>query len=96
MFRRQMLSVVLICGLSYGCGGPMLLAAEPEFAKLVIDYGDGAERHFPKLAWQEKQTVLDLLAIAVKHPRGIKVATQGKGELTMVIAIDELKEPRTR
>lgn len=69
-------------------------AAEPaveKSVKLTIDYGDGVQKVFVALPWQEKMTVLAALEAAQKHPRGIKLAQQGSGERVLVTAIDELK-----
>ncbi|HUE71743.1 MAG TPA: DUF4430 domain-containing protein [Pirellulaceae bacterium] len=69
-------------------------AAEPaaeKSVKLTIDYGDGVQKVFIALPWQEKMTVLAALEAAQKHPRGIKLAQQGSGERVLVTAIDELK-----
>lgn len=88
---RRLRLVVLATSLLFFVPSVLTTAAEPATVQLIVDYGDGVLKQFPRLSWQEKQTVLDTLALAVKHPRGIKVATQGKGELTLVLAIDDLK-----
>ncbi|HEY2892744.1 MAG TPA: DUF4430 domain-containing protein [Pirellulales bacterium] len=58
--------------------------------QLVIDYGDGAQLHFPALAWREGMTVLDALKAASSHPHGVKFAQKGSGSTAMVIKIADL------
>jgi uncharacterized protein DUF4430 len=68
--------------------------AEPAASKtveLTIDYGDGVQKVFRELAWNEGMTVLDALEAAAKHPRGIKPAHRGSGATAFVTAIDDLK-----
>ena len=75
-------------------GAALAAAAEPadeKTIKLTIDYGDGVQKSFVALKWQEKMTVLSALQAAEKHPRGIKLAYQGSGERVLVTAIDDLK-----
>lgn len=59
--------------------------------KLVIDYGDGVQKHFTALPWTKETTAFSLLEAAAKHPRGIKFTHQGRGETTLVTAIDDVK-----
>ena len=56
--------------------------------QLVVDYGDGVQVHFTALPWREGMTVVDALAAAQKHPRGIKVKQRGRGSASLVTAID--------
>lgn len=63
----------------------------PEKAvQLTIDYGDGVQKTFAALEWKEKQTVLDVLQLAEKHARGIKIKHRGSGATTLVTAIDDV------
>ena len=87
------------------CGGMVCLAlgvsslfhgvrAEEKPAATVqvtIDYGDGVQKVFKKIEWKAGLTAFDALTAAEKHPRGIKVMHQGKGETTLVTAIDDRK-----
>src|SRR5436190_4488182 len=65
--------------------------AAKETVKLVVDYGDGVQKVFASLPWTKETTVFSALEAAAKHPRGIKIAHQGKGETLLVTAIDDLK-----
>jgi hypothetical protein len=65
-------------------------AEETRTVSLVIDYGDGVQKHV-SLPWKEGMTVLDALEAAAKHPRGIKFKSRGKGETAFVSAIDDLE-----
>ena len=89
MLRRELLllAFLLVSPLT------SLPAADPEQkpVQLIVDYGDGVRKQFTKLEWKEGMTVLAALQQAAKHPRGIKPATQGSGEFTLLISIDELK-----
>jgi hypothetical protein len=57
---------------------------------LSLDYGDGVQKTFVALPWKEKMTVFDALQAAEKHPRGIKVASIGRGETIFITAIDNV------
>lgn len=68
------------------------MAAEPAATcRLVIDYGDGVEKHFSQLAWRDGLTVQDLLNTAAKHPRGIKFEFRGQGETAILTQLDGVK-----
>lgn len=59
--------------------------------RLVIDYGDGVEKHFTQIRWRPEQTVLDLLLQAQKHPHGITFKHRGSGGTSFVYEIDDVK-----
>ncbi len=63
----------------------------PKTVRMVLDYGDGVEKHFTKLAWSEGMTVLDALVAASKHRRGIKIQYRGKGATAFLTKIDDLE-----
>lgn len=98
--RRLLLSgcllTVLSCSLAFW---ESRAAAEPakeqegakETVKLAIDYGDGVQMQFAALPWTKDMTVFAALEGAAKHPRGVKIVHQGKGETLLVTAIDDLK-----
>lgn len=93
MARRTWLFAALLIA---GCLLPSLSALQaqektaPKTVTLTVDYGDGVKKVFSEIPWKEKLTVFAALEEAVKHPRGVKVKTTGRGSTTMVIAIDEL------
>ena len=62
-----------------------------ELVKVVVDYGDGVQKHFTSIPWKEEMTVFTALEAAGKHSRGVKITHQGKGETVLVTAIDDLK-----
>ena len=69
------------------------LRAVPEtgqHVQLTIDYGDGAERHFPSVPWCADMTVFDALLWAAHHPHGIAFDYQGTGAQVLVLAIDSV------
>ncbi len=94
MFARRT-AISLFCWLAVSVWIPQLVAVETEdtqpTVKVVIDFGDGVQKHFTALPWQEKMTVLDALLNAQKHPRGIKVQYRGKGPTAFVSKIDDLE-----
>ena len=47
--------------------------------RLVVDFGDGFEKHFTQLRWQDKMTVFDAMQLARQHRRGIRFEYRGKG-----------------
>ena len=59
--------------------------------RLVIDYADGAEKHFTAIPWKEGMTVLDTLQFAASHPHGIKFKHTGSGATAFLTEIDDLK-----
>jgi hypothetical protein len=61
-----------------------------ETVKLVIDYGDGTEKHFTRLEWKEGLTVLAATQLAEKHARGVKLKIRGSGETAFVTQIDDV------
>jgi hypothetical protein len=65
--------------------------AEHKTVRLSIDYGDGVQKVFSGLEWQEKATVFSALEAAAKHPRGIKFEHRGSGATTLVTSIDGQK-----
>lgn len=88
-----LLSIALI-----GCGTARTVSAQskkledaPKRVRLVVDYGDGVQKHFTALAWHDGMTVLDAMQLAVKHPRGIKMKYRGKGATAFLTQIDELE-----
>ncbi len=67
--------------------------AEPakQLVRLVIDYGDGVQKHFTELAWHDEMTVLDALTAAQKHPRGIRIKYRSQGATAFLTKIDDLE-----
>lgn len=92
-----LVTALLLGGLSHP---DSMVAAEPPASptkttavttvELVIDYGDGVQKRFTRIAHVPQMTVLDLLQAAAKHPRGIKFEHRGKGETGFLTRIDEL------
>jgi hypothetical protein len=77
--------------------GTLLLPLDPVTAqepaktiRLTIDYGDGVQKVFRSLPWQERMTVFGALQGAARHPRGIKFEHRGSGATTFVTAIDDV------
>lgn len=92
LFWRQIALGVLLIG---SVGLAAAFAAEQTEAslsvKLVIDYGDGCEKHFTAIPWKERITVFDVLMVADRHPRGIDWKYRGKGATALLERIDDLE-----
>ena len=67
--------------------------AEPKKpnVRLTVDYGDGAQKCYPRIPWSKKMTAFDATRWAAQHPRGIKLVKRGQGSTTLVTQIDDLK-----
>jgi hypothetical protein len=63
---------------------------KPKAVKVVIDYGDGAQKVFPALEWQEGMTVLEAMEKAKTPAHGITFKYTGKGETAFLTQIDDL------
>ena len=88
--KRRGLSLLALVALLLASS--TVLAADPQpVVRLVIDYGDGTQVHFTALPWQEGMTVVDALAAAQKHPRGIKFTQRGRAASAMITELDGLK-----
>lgn len=59
--------------------------------RLHIDFGDGVQKHFTALPWQNGMTVADVLDLAAGHPRGVRYAVDGSGESALLASIDGLQ-----
>jgi hypothetical protein len=65
-------------------------AAQADHVRLIIDYGDGVQKHYTQLPWRQQMSVLDALRLAQKHARGIRLKYRGKAATALVIQIDDL------
>ena len=74
-----------------GSAGTVRAAEQSNKVALVVDYGDGVQKHFPQMQWRESMTVLDLMEAAKKHPRGIDFQYRGRGPTAFLFQIDDLK-----
>ena len=64
---------------------------ERKTVTLIVDYGDGAEKHLKFIPWRKSMTVASIMEYAVKHRHGIKVKTRGSGSTAFIEQIDDLK-----
>jgi hypothetical protein len=67
------------------------VASAADTVKLVIDYGDGVEKHFTQLAYKKDMTVLDAVRTAEKHAHGIKAEVRSSGSTAFLTQIDDVK-----
>lgn len=93
--RRRVLILMLAAGAVALLASPQRHAEaqdSPEsVVKLVIEYGDGVQKHFTAIAWKEDMTVLDVMNAAQEHRRGIKFAFRGSGATALLTKIDDLE-----
>jgi hypothetical protein len=94
---------LLIVAIAAGAFAPPQIADEkadkdapPKTIRLVIDYGDGVEKHFTRLPWTENMTVLDAMKAADRWPHGIDFAFKGKGDTALLTRIDDLENQNNR
>ncbi|WP_425616772.1 DUF4430 domain-containing protein [Anatilimnocola sp. NA78] len=93
--RRMLVTAILMLGVSVAVAQEpapvkILPPLEVKTVQLTIDYGDGSKRQFTAIPWKEKQTALEVLEAAAKHPRGVKFKHRGSGATVLVTAIDDL------
>ena len=67
----------IVCLVTLACPVPaahlasgFAAAAAVKTVTLTVDYGDGVEKKFKSIPWQEGMTILDAMEFAQKHPRG--------------------------
>lgn len=89
--RRLLIGTALI--LVAGALAVPTNAAEPSPPTIVltIDYGDGVQKRFPRLAWKESMTVLDAMQAAQDHPRGMTFRYRGRRTTAFLVQIDDLE-----
>lgn len=81
-------------------GGPLSAAEptakrDPPTVKLIVDFGDGSQKHFTQLTWEQGMTAWNALQKAQKHPRGIRVQSRGEGDTLLVTQIDDAANEAT-
>ena len=64
---------------------------EQKTIRLVVDYGDGVEKHFTAIRWSEGMTVLDAMDLAKASPHGITFEHSGTGGSAFLSKIDDLE-----
>ena len=57
--------------------------------RLIIDYGDGVQKHFTTIAWKKDMTVLDAMNEAKASPHGIAFQHTGSGATAFLTKIDD-------
>ena len=59
--------------------------------RLIIDYGDGVQKHFTAVAWKKDLTVFDAMSQAKASPHGITFQHTGSGSSAFLTRIDDLQ-----
>lgn len=62
--------------------------------RLIIDFNNGAQRVYTRLAWTKGMTVLDALRQASEHPQGFALNVRGGGETAFITMIDGVTNER--
>jgi len=97
MLRREFVAVLslLTVGATLGLVTRAVPAAPPatqsKTVRLIVDYGDGVEKHFTAITWKNGMTVFEALGAAAAHTHGITMKYRGKGATLFVERIDDLK-----
>jgi hypothetical protein len=94
--KRPSFAICLVLGLAIAafvapCDRLARGEEKPNTVKLVIDYGDGVQKVFPALEWQDGMTVLDAMEKAKAPAHGIMFKYSGKNETAFLTQIDDLK-----
>lgn len=64
---------------------------ETQFVILTVDYGDGFQKRFVKIAWQDGMSILDVMQGAKKHKRAkFDFQFQGQGATALLSKIDDV------
>ena len=65
--------------------------SEARFVTLTVDYGDGFQKRFVKIAWRKRLTVLDVMEAAKKHKRAnFDFDFRGRGATALLLKIDDV------
>ncbi|MFQ5424352.1 MAG: DUF4430 domain-containing protein [Phycisphaerae bacterium] len=88
-FVLLVLSVVAVPAVLAAVGGDP--AGQKQAVRLIVDYGDGVEKHFTAIPWKKGMTVLEALKAAASHRHGIVFKHRGRGETALLTQIDDLK-----
>src|SRR6185503_11243274 len=59
--------------------------------RVIIDYGDGVQKHFTALPWKKDMTILDAMNEAKASPHGITFQNTGSGSTAFLTKIDDLQ-----
>lgn len=85
MVRFASFWLPLFVGISLSCS-----VQAADHYRLVVDYGDGSQKHFTELPWRKDMTVLEATKTAEKHPRGIKTIVRSSGSTAFLSQIDDV------
>lgn len=64
---------------------------KPKVVHLIIDYDDGIEKRFSRIAWKKGMTVLDALNQAKMTGHGIDFQYTGSADTAFLVRIDDVK-----
>ena len=67
-----------------------LQANGADHVKLIVDYGDGVQKHFTQLPHKDGLTVLGVTELAGKHKRGIQAKVRSSGSTAFLTQIDNV------
>ena len=81
---------VLALLLAMACG-QVASGEQAKTIRVVIDYGDGSEKHFTAIEWKPEMTVYKATLAAQAHRRGIKFVSRGEGATAFLTKIDDVE-----
>jgi hypothetical protein len=89
---RVLLAVALLTGGAWlgrhAFAGTQEESAAPATVRLVIDYDNGVEKHYTRLAWREGMTVLDAMREAERLRPAIAFEFRGSSERAFLTQMD--------
>jgi hypothetical protein len=85
--RRRFGLAAMVITLAVGAAADSSAA---DTVKVIVDYGDGVEKHFTRLAHRADMTVLDATRAAEKPAHGIKVEVRSSGSTAFLTKIDDV------
>ena len=59
--------------------------------RIEFDYSDGVQKILTAVPWKPKMTLGDAMEYATSHRRGVKIKIRGKGSISFLEKIDDLK-----
>jgi hypothetical protein len=59
--------------------------------RLIVDYGDGVQKHFTALPWKKDMTVFDAMSAAKESTHGITFQHTGSGATAFLTKIDDMQ-----
>lgn len=59
--------------------------------RVIVDFGDGMQKHYTAIPWKKGMTALDAMVAAREHAHGTAFSHRGEGETAFLDEIDGVK-----